>query len=116
MINSKRKGRDAEQALAKFLREHGIEARRGQQFKGTQDSPDVISNMNWHIECKAVESLNVIAAHAKCEQEAEDGNTPIVFHKKNRTAWYVTLKAEDFINEIRHACNTGQCISRKACR
>ena len=59
MINSRDKGARFERQVAEYLREKGYTARRGQQFSGSPDSPDVVSNFPFHIEAKAVEKLNL---------------------------------------------------------
>ena len=51
-INSVEKGKAGEREFAKYLRDAGFEARRGQQHKGGIDSPDVITDMErlqWEV-------------------------------------------------------------------
>ena len=43
--NSKQKGKRRVTQFAHFLKERGVEARRGQQFSGGDDSPDVVHNI-----------------------------------------------------------------------
>lgn len=95
-VNSRAKGARCEREWAKFLRDHGFNARRGQQFSGSPDSPDVVSDLSFHFEVKAVEHGNV---HAWMQQAMLDCGTtpPVVAHKKNRTGWLVTMRAEDWI-------------------
>ena len=98
-INSKQKGKRGELELANYLKKHGLLARRGQQFKGTPESPDVICD-NWndiHIEVKRVEKLNVDKALDKSTEDAGD-LIPVVIHRKNNTNWKVTMWLDDFIN------------------
>jgi len=96
MINSRAKGKRAELAFAKVCRAHGYEARRGQQYCGVNGDADVIGLPGIHIECKAVERLNIFDAMAQSKHDAKEGEIPIVAHKKNRTEWLITLRAEDF--------------------
>ena len=97
MINSRRKGAEGERELAKILLSRGYEdARRGQQFKGGGDSPDVIGLPGIHIECKRVERLDLTAAYEQSFRDAADGEIPAVFHRKNREPWMVTVSLEDF--------------------
>lgn len=100
-INSRAKGASNERALSKWLSEYfGVEARRACQYHGLSDRGDVELHPSIHIECKAVESLNI---HKALEQSIRDaGNNdrnpvPTVFHKKNRTCWLLTIRAEDII-------------------
>ncbi len=100
-MNSKRKGKDGELEWANFLKEHGIEARRGQQFRGTKDSPDVISSLDYvHFEVKRVENLNIHKAMDKALTESQD-KIPVVAHRKNRTEWLITIRAEDWVKTIK---------------
>ena len=63
-INSRAKGARGEREFAAFMREHGYEAHRGQQFAGSADSPDVVHSIpGIHIEVKRVEALASVAEH-----------------------------------------------------
>ena len=57
-MNSKQKGGRGEREFAAFCREQGYDAKRGQQFQGGADSPDVKGLPGIHIEVKRVERLN----------------------------------------------------------
>lgn len=49
---SRDKGARGEREFRDLLREHGFEARRGQQFAGGNDSPDVVTDLPCHVEVK----------------------------------------------------------------
>lgn len=53
-VNSNAKGKRGERALAAYLTSLGFPARRGVQYRGGTDSPDVVSDGldGVHIECK----------------------------------------------------------------
>jgi len=94
---ARNKGARGERFVANFLREAlGTYTRRGQQFKGTPDSPDVVGLPGIHIESKFVESLNLQKAFSQAESESGD-NIPVVFHKKNHKPLMITLKAENMV-------------------
>jgi hypothetical protein len=84
--------------FANFLTTRGYPARRGQQFSGSPDSPDVICEdlgyLHWEI--KFVQKLNI---HKAMQQAMQDCGQkyPVVAHKRKREPWLVTLTAEDFI-------------------
>ena len=61
MVNSRAKGCRGERMWRDELREAGFTARRGQQFAGGTDSPDVICEelKNLHMEVKCVQALNL---------------------------------------------------------
>lgn len=109
-MNSRRKGADGERELATFLRERGFEARRGQQYSGANGDADVEGLDGIHIECKRVEKLNIDAALEQSIRDSyadslKQGKTiiPVVFHRANRKAWKVTMRAEDFLKMYRGA-------------
>lgn len=94
-VHSKNKGAAFERKVAGILKEMGITARRGQQFHGLEGK-DVVSDINWHIECKAVESLNVCKAFKQAKRDADEGETPVVIHKKNLQPILITMELADF--------------------
>lgn len=99
-INSCEKGKRGEREFSAFLRAHGFsEARRGQQYSGIEGE-DVVGIPNIHIECKRVERLNIHDAMSQSIRDADD-QIPIVAHRKNRTPWLVTMRAEDFLELVR---------------
>tara|TARA_R100000152_G_C6776007_1_gene204837 strand:- start:779 stop:1117 length:339 start_codon:yes stop_codon:yes gene_type:complete len=100
-MNSRAKGKRGELECAHWLREHGYEARRGQQFKGTADSPDVVTNLPYHIEVKLRENLNLHKAMEQAASEAPGNKVPVVYHRKNRTEPLVTMKADDWAELVK---------------
>ncbi len=95
-INSRAKGKAGELELARILREYGQDTRRGVQYHGGPESPDVVGLPGIHIECKRVEALNIDAAMNQAIKDSA-GDIPAVFHRKNRTPWKVTLLLSDFM-------------------
>jgi hypothetical protein len=107
-MNSRRKGKVGEREFAALLREQGFDARRGQQFSGSPDSPDVVSDaLAWlHIEVKRVQNLNLADACAQAEgDQTKSGLTKklawIVAHRKNHAPWLITMRAEFFFRLLR---------------
>lgn len=100
-INSREKGKRMELLVAKAFREHGFsDARRSQQFAGINGDADVVGGpVGYHIECKAVERLNIHEAMEQSKRDARDGEIPVVIHKKNREEILVTMRFEDWIKE-----------------
>ena len=73
-MNSNLKGKTFEREIARYLREHGYtEARRGQQYKGGADSPDVIGIKGYHIEAKRTERFDLYGALEQSTRDAADG-------------------------------------------
>lgn len=101
-VNSKQKGKRGELELANYLKTKGLSARRGQQYSGSPDSPDVICT-DWpdiHIEVKRSEKLNIENALQQSIADSGDNQIPIVVHRRNRENWKVTLSLDDFIDII----------------
>jgi hypothetical protein len=97
---SKRKGKSAENEAAKLLSDAGFPARRGQQFCGSPDSPDVVcESLGFHIEVKRCEKLSLYKALEQAQSDAGD-KPAVVFHRRNRKLWVVILDAEDFLKIV----------------
>ena len=93
-LNSRAKGADAERELAKVISElFGISARRGQQFSGSPDSPDVVAWPGVHIECKRTEKLQLYPAMEQAERECGD-KVPVVIHRRSRDSWMLTVRLD----------------------
>lgn len=102
MVNSKQKGARGEREFAAWLKERGINARRGLQYKGGNDSPDVITDLkNVHFEVKNTERLSLYDALKQAENDASENQIPVVVHKKNRKKWVMILDAEIAINLLK---------------
>ena len=101
-MNSRTKGKVGEREFASLLRENGYDARRGQQFSGSPDSPDVVSDaLAWlHIEVKRVQNLNLTDACVQAEGDC-GGKPWIVAHRRNHAPWLITMRAETFFNFLR---------------
>ncbi len=94
---SKSKGKRGERELAgELARVLGVTARRGQQFQGSPDSPDVVTNIpNIHIECKRTERFRLYEALAQAVEDAGDRKIPLVCHRQNQQPWVVVLRLDD---------------------
>lgn len=103
-MNSRAKGARGERAFRDLLRAEGYEARRGQQFSGSPDSPDVVCPdlKGYHFEVKCVERLNIEDAMAQARRDAGETKIPIVAHKRNHCNWLITMDAETFFSLIRN--------------
>lgn len=110
-MNSREKGKRGERQWRDELRANGYAARRGQQFSGSAESPDVVcDSLPWiHFEVKAVERLNIEEAMEQARRDAgksgnreigkaETGNgkVPIVAHRRRFRPWLVTMEVETF--------------------
>lgn len=97
-MNSRAKGARGELEAAAKLREHGYEARRGQQFSGGGDSPDVVHTIpGIHLEVKRVEKGQLYEWLEQAKRDAGD-KTPVVMHKRNRREWVAILPFDALMN------------------
>ena len=118
-INSRAKGCRGERLWRDELRAAGFTARRGQQFAGGTDSPDVVCEAlkGLHMEVKCVQALNLDKA---CEQAERDAGRKawIVAHKKDRKHWKVTMSADTFFQLLREGMDAfsadSKCIAEYA--
>ena len=98
---SRDKGKRFERYVANLFREYGITAKRTAQYCGkTGQAGDVEGVPGIHIECKAVERLNLEVAYQQSvrdAQAADKGQYPIVIHKRSRRPAMVTMALEDWI-------------------
>ena len=97
-INSRAKGAQGEREWAAYLKQ-SIDplARRGVQYSGSADSPDVFTALPLHFEVKRVEKLNIDQAKDQATRDCGE-KLPIVAHRKNRKEWLVTIKAKDLMD------------------
>lgn len=95
-INSRQKGaRGEREAAATLAAVFGVAARRGRQFSGSPDSPDVVADLpGVHFEIKRVERLNIETALDQATRDA-GGKIPVVMHKKNRRDWLFSFRVAD---------------------
>lgn len=101
-MNSKLKGGRGEREFAALCRDEGYnDAQRGQQFQGGIDSPDVKGLPGVHVEVKRVERLNIHEAMQQSIRDSGGVAIPIVAHRRNREAWYITMRAAEWFSLYR---------------
>lgn len=93
---SRRKGVRGELEAAAALRAIGIQARRGCQYSGTPDSPDLTNDRGIHWEVKRCEALSLYAAMAQAGEDAKH-KIPAVLHRRNapNNEWLVIVRLRD---------------------
>src|SRR5262245_55959274 len=102
-MNSREKGKRGERQWRDELRANGYAARRGQQFCGSAESPDVVcEGLSWiHFEVKAVERLNIEEAMDQARRDCGMQEVPVVVHRRRRRPWLVTMEAETWLRVLR---------------
>ena len=102
-MNSKQKGKRGELEFSAFLRDRGIEARRGQQFSGGDNSPDVVHSIpGIHFEVKRCERST---PYEWLLQAAADSGSkvPIVAHRQNNRDWIAIMPMDDLLDLLTKA-------------
>lgn len=102
-MNSREKGKRGEREAAAFLSSHGFTARRGQQFSGSPDSPDVVCPQlaDVHFEVKYTQRTELELWLRQAATDAA-GKLPVVLHRKTRGPWIAVLRAEDLLTLLRN--------------
>jgi hypothetical protein len=95
-MNSRAKGARGERQWRDELRAQGYEARRGQQFSGSPDSPDVVcKQLDWiHFEVKRVAKMALFEWMGQAQRDCGE-RVPVVVHRLNRGGWLVTIRLVD---------------------
>lgn len=99
----KRKGKVGErEAAAELGALLGVAARRGVQYQGGPDSPDVVlEGVNIHVEAKRTETLRLWPAVDQARVDAPTGSVPIVWHRPNRRASVVVVETSRLVELAR---------------
>ncbi len=96
MTNGRAKGcRGERDGAREWARVTGCQARRGQQFSGGTDSPDIVHDCGAiHLEVKRVERGN---PYLWMEQAVRDcgGKIPLVLHRRNNKPWLAIVRLDD---------------------
>lgn len=120
-INSRAKGCVGERELSHEIKRvmgwMGIqtEANRTAQHCGDSGDSDVLIHQLPQVfaEVKRVERLNVQEAMDKAAKQAEvAGKIPVLFHRRNRHPWLVTLKL-DQLPAFAEMLETAKCIAEE---
>ena len=99
-MNSRNKGKRGELELARTLTDLGYPCKRGVQYHGGPDSPDVTGLPHIHIECKRVNRLDLDAAWSQSVGDAGE-DIPTVMYRKDHAEWMVVMRLTDWIELYR---------------
>jgi len=103
MVNSRQKGKRGELELCQSLRElFGWDVQRAVQYNGNAGDSDLIIKQvpEIFVECKRVQSLNLSKAMEIAVSQAGK-KLPLIFHRKDREEWMVTLPLKDLLSAAR---------------
>lgn len=112
---SRNKGKRGEREAAAAISRHlGVPARRGVQYHGGEDSPDLVTGLaGVHFEVKRTETLSLYDAMGQAIDDAGD-KVPVVLHRRNNRVWLAACRLEDLprlCDIVSHA--RGDIVSHK---
>lgn len=117
-INSRQKGKAGELEASRYLSQlFKLPVRRGCQYRGGPDSPDVEGIAGVYIEVKRRQRLHLETALSKAACEAAQDDVPIVLHRADRERWKLTLFGDDlprFVEVCHRLLNLGERQESKA--
>jgi Holliday junction resolvase len=97
---SREKGKRGERQGAKALSEIlGAELRRGVQYHGGPNSPDIVGVDGLHVECKYDEvtiGKKLYSALSQADNDCSE-NIPFVLSRRNREGWVVAIRLENLV-------------------
>ena len=95
-MNSRAKGARGERDAAKAWAELFGFARRGQQFSGGQESPDIVTDIpGIHVEVKRTERGNPYSWLNQACADAGPEQCPLVLHRRNNQDWICIVRLTD---------------------
>lgn len=98
---SRRKGKTGELEVAKLFAAVGIPARRGQQYAGDIEAPDVVVSQEYRdlidVEVKRTERLKLTEWMRQQREDTDNSGNGVIFHRRNLEEWNVILPAEFFL-------------------
>jgi len=95
-MNSRQKGVRGElEGSKEWSAVMGVPSRRGQQFSGGGESPDIVHGCEGvHLEVKRTEKGNLYVWLKQAIEDAED-QVPVVLHRRNNQPWVVVMRLSD---------------------
>lgn len=95
-MQSRNKGKRGErEAAAEIRRLFRTEARRGCQFAGGQNSPDIVTAIEGvHFEIKRCECFRMYEALDQASGDAGE-QVPVVLHRHNLKPWVAIVRLDD---------------------
>ena len=97
MVNSRNKGRAAEQEVAGILRDElSLEIRRNWQQQAAQGGCDLVGVPGWGIEIKRAKEARLSEWWGQtAEQAARDNVRPVLLYRLDRQSWMAMMSLYD---------------------
>ena len=95
-LRSRNKGKAGErEAAAEIRRLFGVEAHRGRQYSGSDESPDIVTAIpDLHFEVKRAEAFRLYPALEQATTDAAE-KVPVVLHRANGQPWVAIVRLDD---------------------
>ncbi len=94
--SSREKGKRGEREFAKALRSLGLDARRTQQYAGTEGTSDVSSSIpGVHWEVKRYARIGAVRFMDQAERDAKPGDVPLLAMREDGGRWLVVVPLDD---------------------
>lgn len=105
--HQREKGKRGEREAAKAIKDYlGIEARRGKQYQGGHDSPDIKADLpGVNIEVKRVERLSLYDAMGQACEDAGECEVPLLLHRRNNKEWLAVVPLKHLLGLAIAVCN-----------
>ena len=100
---SQQKGRRGEIELRDILRKYGFEEGECGEPQSYGAVPDLVGLHDVHVEAKRCEQMRLWEWMQQAVRDAErfkDG-VPVLFHRRNRQGWLVTMNLADWVELYR---------------
>lgn len=97
------KGKLGEREVANLLKKFGFDGKRTAQYCGKAGTADVTGIDGIHIEVKRQETTKIHEWMKQAESDAQENETPCVFHRRNNERWLCTLPLIDFLQICKEA-------------
>lgn len=95
------KGNRAEREIIDLFHRFGWTRARRNFQSGGQGGGDILDGpAGVHVEVKHRERCSIWEWNAQAESEARPTDTPVVFYRRNRSRWMVSLPAEDYLELV----------------
>ena len=106
-VNSREKGKRGEREASQELKRifPGVQFRRGQQYRGGDDSPDIVGMDGVHLEVKRTEKFQLWKALDQAERDRGADDIAVVLHRRNKSPWVAVVALDDLPNLVRKLGN-----------
>lgn len=108
-LAARMKGQRYERELAALINERlGLACRRGFQSRGGAEAADIEGFIpGFHLEAKRQERTNIWRFMRQAEEDAKEGEIPVVVTRRSREPSLAVLWFEDFLELIAQAYGLG---------